>query len=171
MDKETLERVFEPYFTTKEFGKGTGIGLSVVHGIVERHGGVISVESEEGKGTAFTILLPAYQGRMEQEPEEGTALPRGNERVLFVDDEPIILKLGKQRLERLGYTVHGVTDPLEALEMFKADPDAFDLVITDMAMPHMTGDQLVSEILAIRPGIPTMLCTGYRRNDFCGKGP
>ena len=161
MDKETLERVFEPYFTTKEFGKGTGIGLSVVHGIVERHSGSISVESEIGKGTVFTILLPAYQGRIEQEPEEETALPRGNERVLFVDDEPIILKLGKQRLERLGYSVQGATDPLEALEMFRADPDAFDLVITDMAMPHMTGDQLVSEILKIRPGIPTMLCTGY----------
>jgi PAS domain S-box-containing protein len=161
MDKKTLDRIFEPYFTTKDIGKGTGIGLAVVHGIVEKYGGSISVESEPGKGTTFTIFFTAFQGRIEQEIEEHITLPTGNERILFVDDEPILLKLGKKRLERLGYVVQGYTDPVKALEMLKAEPDFFDMVITDMAMPYMTGDQLVLEILKIRPKIRTMLCTGY----------
>ena len=161
MDKDTLNRVFEPYFTTKGIGKGTGIGLAVVHGIVERHNGLIRVESVLGKGTEFTLLFPAFQGRIEEVPNENNHLPKGNERILFVDDEPILMKLGKQRLELLGYKVQGATDPLTALEMFRADPKRFDLVITDMAMPGMTGDQLVSEMLRIRPKLPAMLCTGY----------
>jgi len=161
MDKKTLDRIFEPYFTTKDFGKGSGIGLAIVHGIVEKHSGVIFVESALGQGTTFTILLPAYQGEVAAESDGHTELPTGNERVLFVEDEPILFKLGKQRLERLGYTVQGSTDPREALKIFKENLNTFDLVITDMAMPHMTGDQLVSEILKLRPEIPTMLCTGY----------
>jgi len=161
MDNETLERIFEPYFTTKKIGKGTGIGLAVVHGIVESHNGVIWADSFPGQGTVFTILLPAYQGEMEQALEDHSSLPTGNEQILVVDDEPILLNLGKRRLEQLGYSVKGSTDPLEALAMFKADPDSFDLVITDMAMPHITGDQLVSEMFKIRPKTPTILCTGY----------
>lgn len=161
MDMDTLNRVFEPYFTTKEIGKGTGIGLAVVHGIVERHNGLIHVDSVLGKGTVFTLLFPAFQGRIEPAGEEPNNLPKGNERILFVDDEPILVKLGKKRLEIQGYTVQGATDPLSALSMFKADPAAFDLLITDMAMPGMTGDQLLSEILGIRPRMPAMLCTGY----------
>jgi len=161
MDKDTLSRVFEPYFTTKGIGKGTGIGLAVVHGIVERHHGLIHVESALGKGTAFTLLFPAFQGRIEQAKEEQNNLPKGRERILFVDDEPVLMKLGKQRLEMLGYTVQGATDPLAALEVFKADPGAFDLLITDMAMPGMTGDQLAVEMFRIRPKLPAMLCTGY----------
>jgi PAS domain S-box-containing protein len=161
MDKDTLNRVFEPYFTTKGIGKGTGIGLAVVHGIVERHQGLIRVESTLGKGSVFTLLFPAFQGRIEPAKEEQNNLPKGRERILFVDDEPVLMKLGKQRLEMLGYTVQGATDPLRALEIFKADPGAFDLLITDMAMPGMTGDQLAVEMFRIRPKLPAMLCTGY----------
>lgn len=164
MDNKTLDRIFEPYFTTKKIGKGTGIGLAIVHGIVERHSGVIFVKSAPNKGTTFTILFPAYQGQIEKDSDERTDLPTGNEKILFVDDEPVLLKLGKQRLELLGYHVQEHTDPREALKVFKEDINAFDLVITDMAMPHMTGDQLVSEILRLRPEIPTMLCTGYSEN-------
>jgi CheY-like chemotaxis protein len=161
MTKKTLDRIFEPYFTTKEIGKGTGIGLAVIYGIIERHDGSISVESKPNEGTVFTILLPACEGLIEQKSETPIVLPTGNERILLVDDDLSLLKLGKLRLESLGYSIQGRTDPLEALETFEADPDAFDLVITDMAMPHMTGDQLASEILVIRPKMPIILCTGY----------
>ena len=161
MDKKTLDRIFEPYFTTKDIGKGTGIGLAVIYGIIERHEGSISVESKPNEGTVFTILLPAYEGLIEQKSEAPLDLPTGNERILLVDDDHSLLKLGKLRLKSLGYSVQDSTDPLEALETFEADPDAFDLVITDMAMPRMTGDQLASEILIIRPKMPIILCTGY----------
>ena len=161
MDQETLDRIFEPYFTTKDIGKGTGIGLAVVHGIVEKNNGAISVESSPGKGTEFTILLPAYEGPIELKPEAGTVLPKGHERILFVDDEPSVSKIMKHRLGKLGYAVQGFTDPSEALAIFKNAPDAFDLIITDMAMPRITGEQLATEVLKIRPGMPIMLCTGY----------
>ncbi len=161
MDNDTLERVFEPYFTTKEIGKGTGIGLAVVHGIVERHNGSIQVESTLGTGTLFTILFPAFRDRVDRGFKKQDIMPKGNERILFVDDEPILMNLGKKRLEMLGYAVQGSTDPLTALKRFKTDPKAFDLLITDMAMPGMTGDQLLSEILKIRPKMPAILCTGY----------
>ena len=161
MDKATLNRIFEPYFTTKAIGKGTGIGLAVVHGIVTGHNGSIAVASEPGKGTVFTIYLPAHCGRVERDDKDCPAMPLGSERILLVDDEPSILKLGKQRLERLGYTVVGTTNPVKALALFKVDPQAFDLVITDMAMPGLAGDQLATEILRYRPHIPVILCTGY----------
>jgi PAS domain S-box-containing protein len=161
MDKDTLDRIFEPYFTTKGIGEGSGIGLAVVHGIVEKHNGVILPKSQLNKGTTFTLLFPAHEGQLEEKEEKHLELPTGNENILLVDDETSILKLGMQRLESLGYSVQGTTDPLEALTMFKSNPDDFDLVITDMAMPNMTGDQLVSEIRKIRYDVPTMLCTGY----------
>ena len=161
MDKHTLDRIFEPYFTTKAVGKGTGIGLAVVHGIVGKHNGIIYAESLPGKGSVFTILLPVYEGPMDQEPETDIGFPTGNERILLVDDELSLFKLGQQRLEGLGYTVQGSTDASEVLGIFKTDPNAFDLIITDMAMPNMTGDQLAAEILKIRPDIPILLCTGY----------
>lgn len=161
MENGTLDRIFDPYFTTKPVGKGSGIGLAVVRGVVERHGGAIYVKSVPGKGTAFSVLFPAYDGPMEPVPAQQDDPPKGSERVLFVDDEPSILKMGKQRLKNLGYAVQGTSDPLIALELFRADPDGFDLVITDMAMPGMTGDALATEILSIRPNMPIMLCTGY----------
>ncbi|MDO9263736.1 MAG: response regulator [Desulfosalsimonadaceae bacterium] len=161
MEEATLVRLFEPYFTTKEIGKGTGIGLAVVYGIINQYNGSIFVESEPGKGTAFTLLFPKHEGPVACEPENVIALPRGTETILMVDDEPAILKLNKQRLEKLGYQVRETTDPKAALGMFQAEPDRFDLVITDMAMPHMTGDQMAAEIFKIRPGLPILLCTGY----------
>jgi CheY-like chemotaxis protein len=159
--REVMDRVFDPYFTTKDVGKGTGLGLSVVHGIVNSHHGRISVKSETGKGTTFTILFPAVKREIKAEPKKLQELATGNERILFVDDEDSMVELNRQRLERLGYGVTGATDPMEALAFFRAHPDQIDLVITDMTMPHMTGGKLAREILKIRPHTPIILCTGY----------
>jgi CheY-like chemotaxis protein len=156
-----MARIFEPYYTTKEVGKGTGMGLSVVHGIVKRHGGGIKVESELGGGTVFEIYFPALEKTAEKEKAPEGEIKGGSERILFVDDEASMVNLNHQRLERLGYQVKSTTKPEEALEWFKADPDQFDVIITDMTMPRMTGDRLAKKILAIRPQIPMIICTGY----------
>lgn len=161
IDHEIKDRIFDPYFTTKEVGKGTGIGLSVVHGIVKSHDGAISVDSKFGEGTTFSILFPLAEEEAVIETEPADKFPTGNERILIVDDEESMVDIGRRRLERLGYQVEARTNPIEALELFQADPDQFDLVITDMTMPHITGDRLVKEILKIRPDIPTILCTGF----------
>jgi PAS domain S-box-containing protein len=158
---EIVGRIFDPYFTTKDVGKGTGMGLAVVHGIVKSHHGSISVESEPGKGTTFKLLFPAVKEKVGDEPKDAQELPTGTERILFVDDEESMVDLNQQRLERLGYHVISKTDPLEALEFFRTNPDQIDLVISDMTMPHMTGDRLAQEILKIRPDMPIILCTGY----------
>ena len=158
---EEIDRIFDPYFTTKDVGKGTGLGLSVVHGIVNSHNGKITVESKPGKGTTFNIWFPAIQREIKDEPKRLKELPTGSERILFVDDEGAMVNLNQQRLERLGYKVVPKTDPLEALEYFYANPDQIDLIITDMTMPHMTGDKLAQEILNIVPEMPIILCTGY----------
>jgi nitrogen-specific signal transduction histidine kinase/ActR/RegA family two-component response regulator len=159
---ENADRIFEPFFTTKEVGGGTGLGLAVVHGIVQDQGGGILVESEEGRGALFTVFLPAFDGKQEKEKAVGrSALPGGRERVLLVDDEPSIVRLGRQLLERRGYEVETRQSGLEALDCFKRDPGRFDLVITDMAMPGMRGDRLAREIMAIRPDVPVVLATGY----------
>lgn len=165
MVKEILDKVFDPYFTTKEIGKGTGIGLAVVHGIVKQHGGSIIAESHPYQGTTFTIFLPIHEGLTENDSDgQQTDLPTGNERILYVDDELSIAKLGKRNLESLGYIVESTTNPLQALEMVTTNPDKFDLVITDMAMPKMAGDQLITEVLKFRPTMPTIICTGYSVN-------
>ena len=137
------------------------MGLSVVHGIVKRHDGGIRVESEFGKGTVFEIYFPALVEMIEEEKELDGEIKGGSERILFVDDEASIVKLNHQRLESLGYRVKSTTRPLEALEWFRADPDQFDVIITDMTMPKMVGDKLTKEILAIRPDMPVIICTGY----------
>lgn len=161
---EIRERIFEPYFTTKKAGEGTGLGLSVVYGIVKEYGGDISVESPEGGGTTFTIYFPTSSGIETDQVTAGQeALPLGRERILFVDDEPPIAKLGEQHLKRLGYRVTTRQSSREALELFQADPRQFDLVVTDLTMPHMTGDELALEILNIRPDIPIIMCTGYSK--------
>jgi PAS domain S-box-containing protein len=159
--KEEIDRIFDPYFTTKEIGKGTGMGLAVVHGIVKGHDGRIDVKSEPGKGTIFSIFFPVVEGEAVSEIETDEEFPTGNERILFVDDEPSMVHVGRYRLERLGYQVEAQTSPVDALELFRVNPDQFDLVITDMTMPRMTGKQLVKEILEIRPDMPTIICTGF----------
>lgn len=161
MDKTILDRIFEPYFTTKEIGKGSGIGLAVVHGIVENHEGSIVCESSEDNGTVFTILIPAYEGLANEEPVREKLWMGNGEKILYVDDEPAIAQVGKRHLSRLGYDAFSTTDPKEALEWVKLQPERFDLVISDMAMPNMPGDRLIKEILAIRPDMPTIICTGY----------
>jgi CheY-like chemotaxis protein len=158
---ELKDRIFDPYFTTKEVGKGTGMGLSVVHGIVKNYGGIISVESKFGKGTTFNIYLPVVEEEAVIETGTIEVLPKGNERILFVDDDKSLIYVSRYRLERLGYQVETKTNPVEALELFRDSPDRFDLIITDMTMPQMTGDHLVEEILKIRPDTPTILCTGF----------
>jgi len=163
MTPEVLKRIFDPYFTTKEVGRGTGLGLAVVHGIVKSHGGLIAVSSEEGKGTAVEVFLPRVQdSRKAQEAGKPDLLPLGGrERILLVDDEATIVEIGKGVLEHLGYRVETRTRSHEALALFRERSQDFDLVITDMTMPQMTGDELAREVLKIRPDMPVVLCTGY----------
>ena len=165
MDNRTISRIFEPYFTTKEVGEGTGMGLAVVHGIVNDHSGHISVYSEPGVGTRFEILLPLIEARVNEIVESENSLEPGTERILFVDDEEAIVSIGKDMLERLGYKVDTWTNSLEALEYFRSKPDSFDLIITDMTMPKMTGKKLSSEIKKIRDDIPIILCTGFSNTN------
>jgi PAS domain S-box-containing protein len=161
MTPEVMKRIFDPYFTTKEKGVGTGLGLAVVHGIVKKYGGSIKVESEPGKRSTFHIYLPKVDMAAPSQAEQPKALMGGSERILFVDDEKMLVDIGQHALKRLGYEVESRTSPLEALELFKAKPGHFDLVITDKTMPGMTGDALAIELLKIRPGLPVILCTGY----------
>ncbi|MCF8093676.1 MAG: cache domain-containing protein, partial [Desulfotignum sp.] len=158
-----MDKIFDPYFTTKEQGKGSGgLGLSVVHGIVRAHKGDIVVHSRPGEGTTFDVYLPVIEESMPAEPaEEPAQIPTGNEHVMLVDDDTAILQIEAQILERLGYQTTLFADSTEAVAAFQADPDRFDLVITDMAMPRMTGARLAGEIIAIRPDIPIIMCTGF----------
>jgi CheY-like chemotaxis protein len=157
-----LPRIFDPYFTTKPQGKGTGLGLAVVYGIVREHRGEIRVRSTPGKGTKMEVFLPLLpaDGSVPRDKDE-TAVPRGTERILLIDDELPIVRLEKQILERLGYKISERTGSADALEAFRRDPGAWDLVITDMSMPNMTGERLAREMLALRPDLPVILCTGF----------
>jgi PAS domain S-box-containing protein len=160
---EVIDSIFEPYFTTKKPGEGTGMGLASVHGIVNGLGGEIQVESEVGKGTIFTVYLPVTKKRDITTTVVTETLPTGNERILLIDDEPSIVNMTRQILESLGFKVITRTSSVEALELFKNRPNDFDLVITDMTMPNMTGDELAVKIIKIRPEIPIILCTGYSK--------
>lgn len=163
---EVRERIFEPFFTTKEVGKGTGMGLAVAHGIIRSHNGTISVESKVGEGAAFKVYLPCYGRAREvgnaQDAKEDQVGGMG--RVLLVDDEPQLLDVGARMLTVLGYQVEVAEDPEKALTLFMADPDAFDILITDQSMPGMTGAVLGEAILAIRPDLPILISTGF--SDF-----
>ena len=161
IEPEILERIFDPYFTTKRTGKGSGMGLAVVHGITKSHGGMITVESKVGEGATFHIFFPRIDREVAFKTEDPEHFLMGNERVLFVDDEQAIAETGKQVLEALGYKVAAKTSGIEALEAFRAHPDKFDLVITDQTMPNITGEALARELMRIRPDIPIILCTGY----------
>jgi len=156
-----MDRIFDPFFTTKEHTEGTGMGLSVAHGIIKSHGGSIDVESQPGQGTTFRIYLPKILRRAKDDHRHALPLPPGNERVLFVDDETMLVDMSQQILQRLGYQVTACTSSVEALQHFQNDPTAFDLIITDMTMPHMTGKELATEILKINPELPIILCTGF----------
>jgi signal transduction histidine kinase/ActR/RegA family two-component response regulator len=158
-----LHTIFEPYFTTKPPGEGTGLGLSVVHGIVKSYGGKIQVDSLPGQGTCFKLFLPITKKRGPDAASHEQVIPAGTEHILFVDDEAPILKISTKLLENLGYTVTARTSSVEALELFKSKPDLFDLVITDMTMPNMTGEVLAVEMMKIKPDIPVILCTGYSK--------
>jgi len=161
MQPGVVERIFDPFFTTKAHGEGTGLGLSVVHGIVKSHGGSIRVESELEKGSVFHIYLPKIEKREALAVKEELPVKGGKECILFVDDEDLNVELNSERLTRLGYEVVATTSSLEALEIFKNDPRRFHLVITDYTMPNLTGVELARKLLKVRDDIPIILCTGY----------
>ncbi|MFW6373099.1 MAG: response regulator [Thermodesulfobacteriota bacterium] len=162
MAPEVIQKIFDPYFTTKPVGKGTGMGLAVVHGIVQSHQGSISVSSSPAEGTLFEIVFPRLlTRRVRDEGSPELPAPLADKRILLVDDERLLADLGKQMLERLGYVVDARTDSVQALEDFRGNAGEYDLVITDMTMPGMTGDVLSREVIRIRSDIPIILCTGY----------
>jgi len=161
MTQQVKDKIFDPYFTTKGVGKGTGMGLSIVHGIIKSYGGYITLSSELGKGTVFHVFLPVANKEVLLDKEAIKQVPVGKEKILFIDDEDVLADMGKNMLERLGYHVTVRTSSLEALETFQDQPDQFDVVITDQTMPGMTGFDLARRMLQIRPDIPIILCTGY----------
>ncbi|NWH05227.1 hybrid sensor histidine kinase/response regulator [Desulfobacter latus] len=166
MEKEITLKIFEPYFTTKEIGKGTGLGLSVVHGIVKKAGGDIKVISAPGKGTCFYIYLPVLGSYMETTllPSIGNKCMKGTGHILLVDDEEQIVKMEKKFLQRIGYDITACTSSGQALEILKANPDTFELVITNLTMPELTGNELARELKKINPEIPVIICTGFEEN-------
>ncbi|MGB3223563.1 MAG: PAS domain S-box protein [Desulforhopalus sp.] len=164
IDPEILGKIYDPYFTTKEVGKGTGMGLAMVHGIVQSSGGSILCKSQFGKGTVFHITLPVVETHLLHEIESAELIPAGLEHILLIDDEEMLIKMSKVMLERLGYRVTTRMDSNEALATFRTSPKSFDLVITDQTMPGLTGTNLARHMLQIRPDIPIILCTGYSSN-------
>jgi PAS domain S-box-containing protein len=162
MDREVLGRIFDPYFTTKAKGEGTGLGLSMTYGIIKAHQGAIVADSRPGKGSVFTVYLPKFESQVNHRgAESNPQMPQGQERILCIDDQPELVSILKAMLNALGYQVTTRSNSLEALELFAQEPEKFDLVITDLNMPHMLGDRLAQEILKIRPGVPIVLCTGF----------
>jgi nitrogen-specific signal transduction histidine kinase/CheY-like chemotaxis protein len=164
MDADTLSRIFEPYFTTKEKGKGTGLGLAVVHGIVKSHGGIIQAQSELGIGTRFIIYLPRVYQKAQPKSAPPKPPKKGSEHITIIDDEPAILKIAEQLLAHLGYHISTFEDPLEAMDRIAAQQLQPDVVVTDLTMPGITGDQLAPKLKQIQPELPVILCTGYRES-------
>ncbi len=162
MESEVLERIFDPFFTTKAQGVGTGMGLSLVHGIIVQLGGKVDVKSETGKGSSFEIYIPAFLGFENSDKKLGdNHIPGGEEHILIVDDELALIEVSSRKLKKLGYIVTSRTSSIEALEAFKAQPNLFDLIITDLAMPNMTGLDMAIEMLRLKPEIPIILSTGF----------
>jgi CheY-like chemotaxis protein len=159
---EILENIFDPFFTTKELYEGTGMGLSTVQGIVKLHQGMVTVESTLGEGAVFSLYFPELDHQPTDVTEkQGVQLQRGTERILFVDDDEMVANLSQKMLAEMGYQVTMFTDSIEALKYFSANPDSFDLVMTDQTMPELTGKELIQKIKKIRPEVSTILCTGY----------
>jgi len=169
MDPKIIDRIFDPYFTTKELGKGTGMGLSVVHGIVSSHGGTITVDSELGKGSTFSVYLPKAGRETEKATESLKPMPTGRESILFIDDEELLIDMGQKIIASLGYTVISKKSSMEALDEFRKDPYKFDLVITDYTMPQMTGYELAKKLLCVRSNIPIILCSGFSESISADK--
>jgi CheY-like chemotaxis protein len=162
MDQETLQRVFEPFFTTKEAGEGTGLGLAVIQGIVQDHEATITVESEVGRGTSFELFFPEHSADLSEERAPAAELARGQgQSVLFVDDEVVLCSSVARLLERLGYRVTACSRPGEALELVRADPTRFEVVLTDLTMPQMTGLDLAREIHELSPNVPVLIMSGF----------
>jgi nitrogen-specific signal transduction histidine kinase len=161
MVPEIKDYIFDPYFTTKEIGKGSGMGLAVAHGIVRNHDGIITVDSRLGQGAVFSIFFPLLNKTFREESKPEDTMQSGNERILFIDDDQLIVKTTGNILKRLGYSVVCRTDPLDALALFQTDPNQFDLVITDIFMPRMRGTELRDKLKNIRADIPIIVCTGY----------
>ncbi|MEQ8170550.1 MAG: response regulator [Candidatus Eremiobacterota bacterium] len=161
IDPSIKERIFEPYFTTKRAGDGTGLGLSVVMGIIQAYRGEVKVVSKPGEGSAFHIYFPAVPAERKQVDEKTAMIKGGKETILLVDDEDFIVNGMKDMLEKLGYNIVATTNSVEALHMFQTEPDRFDLIITDQTMPELPGHKLVGEIMQIKPDIPVILCTGF----------
>jgi CheY-like chemotaxis protein len=163
MNESTIARIFEPFFTTKGPGEGTGLGLAVVHGIMKNHDGAILVYSRPGEGTKFDLYFPAHFGSHAPatEPQAAVALHGNGERILYVDDEKPLGQMGKKILEHFGYRVEIHSDAVAALEALRSQPGAYDLLITDLTMPLMTGMELAEEILLLRPNLPVILTSGY----------
>jgi len=162
IDGAAQTRIFDPFYTTRAPGEGTGLGLAVVHGVVKNHDGVITVQSEVGVGTTFSVYLPVGEHPAGAVIQGAVDRPRGNgEHILFVDDEETLASLGKLMLEDIGYRVTAKTDSVDALEAFKSQPEDFDLVITDQTMPHLNGADFARALLEIRPALPVILLTGY----------
>ena len=156
-----LKQIFDPFFTTKKKEEGTGMGLAVVHGIVKSHHGIVTADSSPGKSSTFTVYFPVVEKDAKPGNKTEKHLPTGTESILFIDDEPVLSELGKNMLERLGYEVIAKTNSVEALDMVKTEPDKFDLIITDLTMPKMTGEELAENLWRIRADIPIIICTGF----------
>ncbi len=169
IDSGVMDKIFDPYFSTKKEGKGSGIGLSVVHGIVESHDGHIKIESHKDSGTKFCVYLPECKENLlvKKDKPKKESIQKGSERVLLVDDDPKVAFMETDMLEKLGYDVTCFTSSSDALEDFKNNPDIFDIIVTDLTMPDLTGDKLVEKIYHINPNVPVILCTGL--GDTVGK--
>jgi CheY-like chemotaxis protein len=161
MDKSILERIFDPFFTTKEMGRGTGLGLASVYGIIKSHDGYIDVESEKGQGTTFTIFLPASENGVEGNAEADARLIKGSGTLLIVDDEELVLDVGVNMLEKLGYTVLKAYNGTEAVDIFKTNHDKIKMVILDIIMPDMGGGAVYDKIKSINPEVKVLLSSGY----------